>query len=272
MSNKYVSLPGLSRFLNRLLAIFAKTSDLDVYVKKINNPFRVGTGVSSACQKNASSSNTSSGESSIALGLGTTASGPASTSSGKFTKASGSGSHSEGNGSGNMQDGSGRAYQGATGENSHTEGTRTDAAGHSSHAEGFETQATKNRAHAEGLYTIAEGLNSHAEGQKTRASGDNSHAGGRYTVANNLAEFAAGSYNASKKASTAFGNAGNTHFSLGIGTSNEGRKNAIEVMQNGDLYVIGLGGTNAGSSGVKSFQTYINTLIGDALDEYYPQS
>lgn len=179
MSNKYVSPPGLSRFLNRLFAIFAKTSDLDGYVKKVNNPFRVGTGVSSACQKNASSSNTSSGESSIALGLGTT------------------------------------------------------------------------------------------------ASGDNSHAGGRYTVANNLAEFAAGSYNASKKASTAFGNAGNTHFSLGIGTSNEGRKNAIEVMQNGDLYVIGLGGydgTNAGSSGVKSFQTYINTLIGDALDEYYPQS
>ncbi len=51
----------------------------------------------------------------------------------------------------------------------------------------------------------------------------------------------------SNKASTIFGNAGNTISSIGIGTSSTAKKNALEVMQNGDVYVLGVGeydGTN----------------------------
>jgi len=44
-----------------------------------------------------------------------------------------------------------------------------------------------------------------------------------------------------------------------MGTDNDNRKNAIELTQNGDLYIYGVGGHN-GIDLVKSFQQYILEL------------
>lgn len=54
-----------------------------------------------------------------------------------------------------------------------------------------------------------------------------------------------------------------TVSSVGIGTSETDRKNAFEVMQNGDVYVYGIGGydgTNAATEGVQTLQEVINNI------------
>ena len=89
--------------------------------------------------------------------------------------------------------------------------------------------------HAEGSETSAAGAYSHAEGSETSAAGAYSHAEGKGTKTTNEAEHASGKYNISND---------NTIFSIGIGTSDTNRENAVEVMQNGDAYVIGIGGYN----------------------------
>lgn len=71
--------------------------------------------------------------------------------------------------------------------------------------------------------------------------GDNSHTEGWNTIALNTYEHAEGSYNKSNQTSNTFGNAGNTTFSHGIGNYSN-RKNAIEIMENGDAYLYGVGG------------------------------
>ena len=104
-------------------------------------------------------------------------------------------------------------------------------------------------------------LQAHTEGVGTSANGNGSHAEGSKTEATNSFEHAEGQYNLSNQASTSFGNAGNTLHSIGIGTSDSDRKNAVEVMQNGDVYIKGAGsynGTNPGGTGVKTLQTILN--------------
>lgn len=68
-----------------------------------------------------------------------------------------------------------------------------------------------------------------------------SHAEGYRTETTNPYEHAEGSFNASTYTSNTFGNPGNTIHSIGIGDMYT-KKNAFEVMQNGDIYVYGLGG------------------------------
>lgn len=95
-------------------------------------------------------------------------------------------------------------------------------------------------------------------GGSNTASGNYSHAEGAYTLAQNQAEHAQGQYNSSHKVNTTFGNASNTIHSIGIGTSPSSRKNAVEVMQNGDVYVIGVGGyTGANYSSANTLQQTI---------------
>lgn len=74
-------------------------------------------------------------------------------------------------------------------------------------------------------------------GDSQYAKGDYSFAEGQNTIAKNRSEHAMGEYNDSHKASNEFGNEGNTLFSIGNGTSESTRKNAFEVMQNGDIYI-----------------------------------
>lgn len=127
------------------------------------------------------------------------------------------------------------------------------AIGHASHVEGMGNIAPKAYAtlegldpgttasfvnganHAEGAGNFAGAAASHAEGIRNEI-GDNayaSHAEGIKNTTQNRAEHASGQYNKSNKASDTFGDAGNTLFSVGCGTSDADRKNAFEVMQDG---------------------------------------
>lgn len=53
----------------------------------------------------------------------------------------------------------------------------------------------------------------------------------------NMFETSFGQYNNSVSGSTTFGNSGNTLFSVGNGTSSDERHNALEIRQNGDIYL-----------------------------------
>ena len=115
-----------------------------------------------------------------------------------------------------------------TGENSMKQkGGSNTASGISSSALGASTTASGNYSHAEGFQTSAGGLQSHAEGIQTQTQ--------------NTGEHAEGAHNVSNKASDTYGNAGNTIHSVGIGVAGA-RKNAHEIMQNGDHYIYGIGG------------------------------
>ena len=152
-----------------------------------------------------------------------------------------------------------------TGSNSIiTVGSGGTSSGTRSSAEGDHNTASGNYTHAEGYYTTASGLYAHSEGGITRAEGNGSHAEGGNTVASNHFEHAQGRYNVSNKVeNSSYGNAGNTIHSVGIGTANNDKKNAFEIMQNGDAYLYGVGsydGTNYSSA--STLQSVINNAGG----------
>lgn len=119
--------------------------------------------------------------------------------------------------------------------------TDLDTHGWASHAEGSHTIAKGAASHAEGNTTESNAMYSHAEGAGSLSGGTASHAEGNGTVTNNPAEHAEGSYNKSTPATNSEAKDGTLH-SIGIGTSINDRKNAFEVMENGDIFIIGLGG------------------------------
>ena len=144
---------------------------------------------------------------------------------------------------------------------SHAEGSFTTASGESSHAEGYISVAQGDSSHAEGDLTKASGTNSHAEGYHTKASGYASHSEGSNTIANNPCEHAQGKYNVSNTGETE--NTQTIH-SIGIGKSVDNRKNAQEVMVNGDYYIVGIGGYNGANineEGVKTLQEVLNEIL-----------
>lgn len=146
----------------------------------------------------------------------------------------------------------------ATGYYSHSEGWGSEASGNYSHAEGWSTKAKSSYSHAEGNLCQAIGKTSHAEGYSAKANGNYSHAEGDFTSTNNESEHAQGSYNVSNIGET---DDLKTIHSIGIG-SYKGRKNAQEVMTNGDHYIINIGGYNGTNpSDSKTLQEVINNLI-----------
>ena len=172
----------------------------------------------------------------------------------------------------------------ASGTSSHAEGSDTTATGYASHAEGYLTRSESDYCHAEGYRTTASGLYSHAEGNQTKAtawsshaegshtsaSGYTSHAEGYYTNALNPYEHAEGRYNISNSGST---DELKTRHSVGIGNSQTDRKNAHEIMANGDHYIYGLGGydgTNATAETSQTLQAVINSLSTITVDYNQP--
>lgn len=130
-------------------------------------------------------------------------------------------------------------FSAAIGCASHVEGTGNIAPKASVTLEGLDTGATASFVnganHAEGAGNFAGAAASHAEGIRNEI-GHNayaSHAEGIKNTTQNRAEHASGQYNKSNKATDTFGDAGNTLFSVGCGTSDADRKNAFEVMQDG---------------------------------------
>lgn len=100
---------------------------------------------------------------------------------------------------------------------------------------GVETVFINGSNHAEGVGNYNGGPASHVEGIKNEINKGAyaSHAEGIKNTTQNRAEHASGQYNKSNKATDTFGDAGNTLFSVGCGTSDADRKNAFEVMQDG---------------------------------------
>lgn len=92
-------------------------------------------------------------------------------------------------------------------------------------------------------YTWNDEIKSFAEGDTAEASGGCAHAEGFYTKALNPYEHAEGKYNVSNPG---------TMSSIGIGASDTNRKNAVEVMDNGDMYVYGLGNYDGTNPGIKN--------------------
>lgn len=130
-------------------------------------------------------------------------------------------------------------FSAAIGLASHVEGTGNIAPNASVHLEGLDPGTTSSFVnganHAEGAGNFAGAAASHAEGIRNEI-GHNayaSHAEGIKNTTQNRAEHASGQYNKSNKATDTFGDAGNTLFSVGCGTSDADRKNAFEVMQDG---------------------------------------
>ena len=256
--------------------------DRDIIDGNTTRPLPSATGV----MAHAEGSNTrATGRSSHAEGNGGSATGIQAHAEGSEGKAIGTNSHVEGhqavaNGYASHAEG----YNTETGGNhttntkkvgnatdagayAHAEGNATIAKGTASHSEGYKTLAAIKNSHAEGSNTIANGYNSHAEGGSTKANGHASHTEGRFTKASCLAEHAQGSYNISHHATDTFdNNAGNTVHSIGIGTADDARKNAVEVMQNGDAYLLGVGnydgihikGETDSPSGLKTLQETVN--------------
>lgn len=110
---------------------------------------------------------------------------------------------------------------------------------------------------SEGTNTSALGKASHSEGDTTVSKGWASHAEGFCTETSNNFEHAQGYYN---KSNTGSLDANKTLHSIGFGTGTL-RKNAQEVMCNGDFYIFGVGGYEGyfrpGASSL-SIQTVIN--------------
>lgn len=130
-------------------------------------------------------------------------------------------------------------FSAAIGNASHVEGTGNIAPKASATLEGLDAGATASFVnganHAEGAGNLAGAAASHAEGIRNEIGYNAyaSHAEGIKNTTQNRAEHASGQYNKSNKATDTFGDAGNTLFSVGCGTSDADRKNAFEVMQDG---------------------------------------
>lgn len=160
-------------------------------------------------------------------------------------------------------------FSAAIGNASHVEGTGNIAPKASVTLEGLDTGATASFVnganHAEGAGNFAGAAASHAEGIRNEI-GHNayaSHAEGIKNTTQNRAEHASGQYNKSNKASDTFGDAGNTLFSVGCGTSDTDRKNAFEVMQDGTCKYLDVDTGEQIDVGVaKELSTPFNLTIG----------
>lgn len=160
-------------------------------------------------------------------------------------------------------------FSAAIGNASHVEGTGNIAPKASATLEGLDAGATASFVnganHAEGAGNLAGAAASHAEGIRNEI-GHNayaSHAEGIKNTTQNRAEHASGQYNKSNKASDTFGDAGNTLFSVGCGTSDTDRKNAFEVMQDGTCKYLDVDTGEQIDVGVaKELSTPFNLTIG----------
>ena len=208
-----------------------------------------------------------SGENSHAEGYQTNANKNNSHAEGRITVADGGASHAEGGetqASGDYSHAEGQKTV-ASGLNSHTEGYNTKAINSNSHAEGYQSEASGVNSHAEGLGTKAVGNNSHAEGQGTTASAANAHAEGQGTVTSEVGGHVAGKYNAV---------VANGLFNFGIGSSNDNRKSAMIITNEGKVYFIDAGGYDGGTSiaNAKSIQDILKDSGGveiEQLDESF---
>jgi hypothetical protein len=154
--------------------------------------------------------------STVALGEESFSQGYASVAKGNSSFAGGSGTYAEGLASVSL----GSTTQ-AIGENSFADGVNSKALGMTSCAMGYDTQAIGEISHSEGIGSIA--------------SGYISHAAGSYVEADQFAQTVVGRYNDKNAVRDYSDPRGGSLFQVGIGTSAEDRKNAINILGDGDI-------------------------------------
>lgn len=172
--------------------------------------------------------NTSNADYSHTEGLYNTTDGQNSHAEGEYNTASGQSSHAEGK------------NNTADGDYSHIEGVDNEVTGMSSHVEGDGNICDANCSHVEGISNTARGNYSHVEGTSNISTIDNQHVEGQY----------------SKESDS-------IHI-VGIGTSNEDRKNAHEISKDGRHFIFGVGGYDGKN---KNSATPANEIIAGL--EYY---
>lgn len=97
--------------------------------------------------------------------------------------------------------------------------------------------------------------------RNSQSLGEDSFSVGLNTVAENDQEMAGGRYNLSHKSSDSWGDTGNTVHSIGIGTAESNRENAVEVMQDGKVYVKGAGNYDGKAlEGASDLATILNGI------------
>lgn len=119
------------------------------------------------------------------------------------------------------------------------------ATGYLAFAQGDGTRAPGEKAHAEGSNTIAKGDFSHTEGKGTQTKNESEHAQGVYNISNTGLDI----------------DMRTTLYSIGVGDSIE-RRNAHEVMNNGDTFIVGIGeydGTNPYEA--QTLQKVVNSKV-----------
>lgn len=129
----------------------------------------------------------------------------------------------------------------ATGDNTIAIGMNTHAGATSSVAEGYMT-STRNDSDANAAYSHVEGLNN---------------------ATNNVAEHGEGKFGISYYADNHDPSKCSIHY-VGIGTNNqiEYRKDAIAIMENGDVYIVGIGGYDGKTiEGAQTVQQVLASLI-----------
>ena len=134
------------------------------------------------------------------------------------------------------------------------------AAGDYSHTEG-NCYCNSSKGHAEGLFNVIASNSdaSHVEGALNIAKAEQCHVEGAMNAANNNYEHAQGFCNLSNTGDT---DDKKTLHSVGIGAKGA-RKNAHEIMYNGDQYIVGIGGYDGTNpEAAKTIQEVINSSSG----------
>ena len=202
-----------------------------------NAPVARGTGTNSAVIVNEVNPNTASGDYSFAAGYETDASGVGSFSIGSKSIASGSGSFAGGSQSAQRD-----FPTTASGAQSFAFGLSTIATGSRSVAFGNVTEASGSAAFSAGNYTVASGGISTAFGQRTEASASMSSAFGNYTQATGRAAMAIGQYNIAdtNAEDSSHGTGARKYlFTIGNGTADDARSNAMTVDWDGNVEIGG---------------------------------
>lgn len=143
----------------------------------------------------------------------------------------------------------------ASGKGSHAEGycdgDTIEASGDGAHAEGSSTKASGNYSHAEGSCSTSEGIASHAEGYYTQTTNPYEHAEGKYNKSNNNPNLPSWQ----------------TIHSVGIGTALNDRKNAFEILRNGNIYMRGVGGYDGTNGGTSENVIPVTSVITQAAND-----
>lgn len=202
-----------------------------------NAPLANGTGRDSLLVVNGTDPNTASGNVSFAAGAGTEASGYVSTAIGAFSIASGVGSFAGGRKASSIE-----YPTTASGEDSFAFGLSAKATGNKSVAFGQATNALANMAFAAGNQSTASGNASIAVGYLNEASGAASVAMGDHTSATGRAATVFGAYNVADNSAVddSHGVGARKYlFTIGNGTADDARSNAMTVDWDGNIVAAG---------------------------------